>query len=1245
MSSTYTWTATSGAWTDPANWADLTMPGAGTAPGDADSATISGPNYPYGGADVIYGVAVAATLTTSGGIAFAGTTDFGAWTETGFALTDILAGATVSADTAMLTGIVQVVGPMATLTVPGTLTNGSDLGLFDGASLRAQNLAGGGEIEVDPTATAEIGGGSIATAGTLAIDTATSVDFNGEYYSPVLLQGTIVASIDAIFYGPVTGTGEILIDGAGASAQFDTTVAAGITIAFTPGEAETLYLPHVATATIDATIAGFQLGDTLAINLPGITAATYTATGDDLGTLALLDDGATVETLVLAGAYTNSFLVVGDGRGDGEGEVVLSANAAGTPAAAIVNPGSDAYSWNITSGGDWGTAVNWTDTTTSAAATTAPGATNSVTLTNTGTLVPILNGNGNAASLSETGIIALNGTFDIGALSVGVSSPYTAGTLDLLAGSALSAGTAAINDTMLVGAGANFTVGGTIGIGNNYFYGVLFASDGGRVVAGGLSFYYGTVATDASSAIEIGNAGSAVLGALNVDPGITVNDAYGTVATALVNNGVFAIPGTYYRPATTFDGAISGTGTLQLGPYADLVLKGSVATSQKINFAGTEATLDISAAGTIGATIAGLVVTDKLLVAPTVAGARFLPASANSGLLDLTDANGNVVETLAVSGALSGDSFLVLAEPFAHGLAITPGTPGGVVDVVLAAGTMQSGPPPAPSAGTQAGQSFTWDALGGAWGTASNWGDVTTAPGSLDTVALDNGSGFYSVISGAGNAASASEIGGDALSGSFDFGSLSIASPATGYGWLDVAAGATLHAGTVTVTSSGTLQATGAGATLAVSGALTLGDSGTTSGTTNLDATGGASARIATLLLGGSTSAVHAADIEVDAASTMEIGTSGGAAAGALTVDAGQTIGGGDGLLRIDGNVTNNGIIAADAYGVTIYGSVAGTGTLSVGNSTYLTVIGAVAAGQTIAFTGTNGSLVLTTGPLEEGAGPNNAPPTNPFAGTIAGFSIDDSIQVSGTVTAASYTATGADLGTLTLSDDGTAVDTLTLAGDYSDAVFLATAPTGNSVSGVSSILLAAACFAEGTRLDTPDGPIAIERLCVGDWVLTVSGSAAPVRWIGRRRTDCRRHPRPRDVWPVRVAAHAFGPGQPRRPVLLSPDHAVFVDGVLIPIRHLIDGDRIAQMPTDAVTYWHVELPRHDIVLSEGLPSESYLDTGNRAAFDNGGPGVQAHPDFSRRLWDGDACAPLVVAGPLLERVRAGLRRAHNLAA
>jgi hypothetical protein len=182
------------------------------------------------------------------------------------------------------------------------------------------------------------------------------------------------------------------------------------------------------------------------------------------------------------------------------------------------------------------------------------------------------------------------------------------------------------------------------------------------------------------------------------------------------------------------------------------------------------------------------------------------------------------------------------------------------------------------------------------------------------------------------------------------------------------------------------------------------------------------------------------------------------------------------------------------------------------------------------------------------------------------------------------------------------------------------------------------ACFCEGTRIATTRGDVAVELLKVGDDVVTASGRLAPVLWLGHRRVNCARHPHPHDVMPVRIAAGAFGPGLPRADVRLSPDHAVFVDDVLIPVRHLVNGTGIARDTVAAVTYWHVELDRHDVILAEGLPCESFLDTGRRGSFATGGAAVVLHPDVAARLWDAEACAPLVVAGPRLERVRAALR-------
>ena len=139
--------------------------------------------------------------------------------------------------------------------------------------------------------------------------------------------------------------------------------------------------------------------------------------------------------------------------------------------------------------------------------------------------------------------------------------------------------------------------------------------------------------------------------------------------------------------------------------------------------------------------------------------------------------------------------------------------------------------------------------------------------------------------------------------------------------------------------------------------------------------------------------------------------------------------------------------------------------------------------------------------------------------------------------------------------------------------------------------------------------------------------------WIADRELP--RAPDSASVWPVRIAAGAFGEAQPSRDLLLSPDHAVFVDDVLIPVKHLINGYSITQVPVDRVTYYHIELPGHDVLLAEGLPVESYLDTGDRSNFANGGGAISLHPEFMAGMWEAKGCAKLVVTGPVLEMVRA----------
>jgi Hint domain/Subtilase family len=178
------------------------------------------------------------------------------------------------------------------------------------------------------------------------------------------------------------------------------------------------------------------------------------------------------------------------------------------------------------------------------------------------------------------------------------------------------------------------------------------------------------------------------------------------------------------------------------------------------------------------------------------------------------------------------------------------------------------------------------------------------------------------------------------------------------------------------------------------------------------------------------------------------------------------------------------------------------------------------------------------------------------------------------------------------------------------------------------------ACYCAGTLIRTSLGERPIEALQIGDLVVTACGAERPVKWLGHRRIDVAKHPRPQDVRPVRIAADAFGDDLPRRELWVSPGHNIAWNGVLVPAIALLNGHSVAQLAVGSVEYWHVELDAHDVLLAEGLPAESYLDADNRTAFENGGAFIEAHPDFAPKRWV-DTCLPLANQGPEVERTKA----------
>ncbi len=175
-------------------------------------------------------------------------------------------------------------------------------------------------------------------------------------------------------------------------------------------------------------------------------------------------------------------------------------------------------------------------------------------------------------------------------------------------------------------------------------------------------------------------------------------------------------------------------------------------------------------------------------------------------------------------------------------------------------------------------------------------------------------------------------------------------------------------------------------------------------------------------------------------------------------------------------------------------------------------------------------------------------------------------------------------------------------------------------------------CFVRGTRIAVPNGEASIEDVAVGDMVSVCQGGtlrAKAVKWVGSRHISLSSHPRPEMVSPVLIERGAFADNVPHRDLLVSPDHGILADGKLICARQLVNDATIRHVRNlSSVQYFHLELEQHGIVIAEGLPTESYLDTGNRGFFANGGEPFVLHPnltgeaDFPTR--EAASCAPFV---------------------
>ena len=386
-------------------------------------------------------------------------------------------------------------------------------------------------------------------------------------------------------------------------------------------------------------------------------------------------------------------------------------------------------------------------------------------------------------------------------------------------------------------------------------------------------------------------------------------------------------------------------------------------------------------------------------------------------------------------------------------------------------------------------------------------------------------------------------------------------------------------------------------------------------GVGTLDVTGGGLVRAPVL------NPVNGSVVEVDAASAIVLG-SGASVAGAVAIGVNDTLS--LEAARIAANVVDDGTLTAlvnptaatssAGTGPDITGALSGSGSVLVGTGYTLEVHGAA---------GFAGSLTIEPGgTLKLDAG---TPPTGPVH--MGGGAIDFAGLAYGGGQPLGYDGAS---GTLTIG--GMSIDVgsgLSLA-DFRDTL---------DAGGTGTLLTDIACYAAGTRIATPTGEAMVETLRVGDRVRTAAGRVAPVRWIGRATVDVAAQPH---MAPVCIASGAFGPGVPRRDLRVSGDHAIAVGEALIPARRLTNDCTIRQdfAPT-TITYVHVELDRHELLLAEGLPAESFLDTGNRGQFEDAAPRLQATGEAEAaalRAFAAHGCLRLEQRGPRVDAARAALR-------
>lgn len=779
---------------------------------------------------------------------------------------------------------------------------------------------------------------------------------------------------------------------------------------------------------------------------------------------------------------------------------------------------------------------------------------------------------------------------NFGTVSIASGAGWTlAGDTTLAAGARLIAGTGAMETGTFTNAGS--VSGGLTmpsgGIVNNLAGATIDGSVGVSIAGGsGTITNAGSISGSGGTAVAMA-AGFTNAVSLAVGGGFTGVVHAGNTAGGSVTSVLTLLSG-------TSTGTISGLGSQFLG-FTDIdVVDGAAWTASGTNTVTSGVKLNVAATGTL---TAGAALTVRGSVTNAGQIREGLTAGSNGQMTNL--AGGTISGTRAVAG--SGLGLSVANMGLIEGGVGTAGygvwllaifsSVGSVTN--SASGTIQGNAAVmaknAPLSLVNAGVITGGSSLG-AGVSFSRIGTITNQAGGTITGAIGIGSD-NTAVSGGGSRTTITNAGTILGTGTAGHGvTLAFAGTVDNRagGRIDGQTGVTMTGKYGTVTNAGTIVGQGgiavslaAGSSNLVqvdSGGVFTGivDGGNTAGSPTVSTLELRSSASTGTISGVGTNFVNFSDVRINSGANWVM-------TGGNTIVAGQSL-------------TNAGTLLLDSatLGTTM---LLGTGALTIGDASVLTVNGTVAAGATIGMDGSSAAFHL-------------AAPIG-MAGTVTSFGLGDTITLAG-IDPLSVSYSGGFL----LYGGGSSFALTVLDGLVVEA----------ASDGAGGALVSAACFVAGTLIETTDGPVLVEALRPGDTVRTHGGGRRPIRWIGYRHLDLTRHPSPEDTSPILIRANALGDGVPARDLRVSPEHAMFIAGGLIPARLLVNGGSIVQeAATRHVIYYHVELDSHDVLLAEGAPAETYLDTGNRGVFENADAPPQLHPRFAdgQQGRIGRSCAPL----------------------